>query len=133
MLDRTVTSGTIYVLRSNSDEQFVKEHRDIVHKVGVTGGKVETRIADAVNDPTYLVATFDLVDINRTKLENLLHKIFDAARLNITIHDRFGKPVTPREWYLVPLPTIQAVVDRIIDGTITDYQYDIKTATLVRR
>lgn len=134
-----VTSGTIYVLRSNSDESFVKEHRDIVHKIGVTGGKVETRIADAVNDPTYLlagveiVATFDLVDINRTKLENLLHKIFDAARLNITIHDRFGKPVTPREWYLVPLPTIQAVVDRIIDGTITDYQYDIKTATLVRR
>lgn len=65
----------------------------------MTGGKVETRIADATNDPTYLlaeveiVATFELVDINRTKLENLLHKLFDPARLDLTILDRFGKPV----------------------------------------
>jgi hypothetical protein len=137
--DGDITSGTIYVLRSNSTEPFVKEHRDIIHKIGVTGGQVETRIADAVNDPTYLlasveiVATYDLVDINRTKLENLLHKVFDSARLDLTLHDRFGKPVKPREWYLVPLPTIQAVVDRIIEGTITDYRYDVKTATLVKR
>lgn len=135
--DGDVTSGTIYVLRSNSKEPFVKEHRDIVHKIGVTGGKVETRISDAINDPTYLlaevevVATYELIDINRSKLENLLHKIFDAARLDLTIHDRFGKPVKPREWYLVPLPTINEVVDRIVDGTITDYRYDIHSAVLV--
>lgn len=132
-----VTSGTIYILRSKSEEPFVKEHRDIIHKIGVTGGKVETRISDAENDPTYLlaevevVATFELIDINRTKLENLLHKIFDAARLDLTIHDRFGKPVKPREWYLVPLPTIYEVVDRIVDGSITDYQYDTQLARLM--
>lgn len=132
-----VTSGTIYVLRSKSQEPFVKEHHDIVHKIGVTGGKVETRISDAVNDPTYLlaevevVATFELIDINRTKLENLLHKIFDAARLDLTIHDRFGKPVKPREWYLVPLPVINEVVSRVVDGSITEFTYDIKTASLL--
>ena len=134
-----VTSGTIYVLRSQSSEPFVKEHRDIVHKIGVTGGKVESRIADAINDPTYLlaevevVATFELIDINRTKLENLLHKIFDGARLDLTIRDRFGKPVKPREWYLVPLPVINEVVARIVDGSITDFKYDITTAKLVPR
>lgn len=134
-----ITSGTIYVLRSRSNEPFVKEHRDIVHKIGVTGGKVETRIADAINDPTYLlaeveiVATFELIDINRTKLENLLHKIFDGARLDLTIRDRFGKPVKPREWYLVPLPVINEVVSRIVDGSITDFKYDISKAALVSR
>lgn len=135
--DGDVTSGTIYILRSNSTEPFVKEHREILHKIGVTGGKVETRISNAVNDPTYLlaevevVATFELIDINRTKLENLLHKIFDGARLDLTIHDRFGKPVNPREWYLVPLPVINEVVAKIIDGSITQYQYDPRTAKLV--
>ncbi len=137
--DGDVTSGTIYVLRSNSTESFVKENREILHKIGVTGGKVETRISDAENDPTYLlaevevVATFELIGINRTKLEKLLHKIFNGARLDLTIRDRFGKPVNPREWYLVPLPVINEVVDRIIDGTITDHVYDPKLASLVRR
>jgi hypothetical protein len=133
-----VTSGTIYVLRSMSNEPFVKDHRDIVHKIGVTGGKVETRIADAINDPTYLlaeveiVATFELIDINRTKLENLLHKIFDCARLDLTIRDRFGKPVRPREWFLVPLNVVDEVVDRIRDGSISDWVYDPKAAKLIR-
>jgi hypothetical protein len=33
-----VESGTIYVLRSLSDHPFVVEHRELVHKTGVTGG-----------------------------------------------------------------------------------------------
>lgn len=133
------TSGTIYVLRSDSPQSFVKANRDVVHKIGVTGGRVETRIADAKNDPTYLlseveiVATFELIGVNRTKLENLLHKIFDPARIDLTIEDRFGKLVKPREWYLVPLPVINQVVSKIIDGTIVQYRYDAKTAALVTR
>lgn len=133
------TSGTIYVLRSESPLPFVKKNREVVHKIGVTGGKVETRTADAKNDPTYLlaeveiVATFDLIGINRTKLENLLHKIFDPARLDLTIEDRFGKHVKPREWYLVPLPVINEVVSKIIDGTITQYRYDPISASLLTR
>ena len=42
-----------------------------------------------------------LYNINRTKLENLLHRIFSSARLDLEIKDRFGQPVKPREWYLV--------------------------------
>jgi hypothetical protein len=40
--------------------------------------------------------------------------------------------VTPREWFLVPLFVIDEAVDRIKDGTITEYVYDPKTARLVR-
>jgi hypothetical protein len=33
------------VLRSLSSHPFVAEHRELIHKIGMTGGKVETRIA----------------------------------------------------------------------------------------
>ena len=42
-----IETGTIYVLRSQSSHPFVAEHRKLIHKIGVTGGKVETRIAGA--------------------------------------------------------------------------------------
>lgn len=131
-------SGTIYVLRSLSDHPFVSEHRDIIHKIGVTGGKVETRIANAEHDATYLlakvevVATYKLAGINRTRMEKLFHRLFAPARLNITINDRFGHPVQPEEWFLVPLFVIDEAVARIKDGSITGYVYDPKAAKLVR-
>ena len=79
-------SGTIYVLRSKSDHPFVAEHRDVIHKIGVTRGKLKTRFARASLDPTFLfadvdiVATYKLDNINRSKLENLLHRFFAPAR-----------------------------------------------------
>jgi hypothetical protein len=131
-------TGTIYVLRSRSDDPRIAASRDVLHKIGVTGGKVESRIGNAKLDPTFLladveiVATYKLANINRTKLENLIHRIFDPARLNIEITDRFGNPVIPREWFLVPLFVIDEAVERIKDGTITAYRYDPQAAQLVR-
>ena len=133
-----VESGTIYVLRSDSDHPYVKQHRDLVHKIGVTGGKVETRIANAENDSTYLlakvevVATYKLAGINRSRMENLFHKLFAPARLDITIQDRFGRPVQPEEWFLVPLFVIDEAVARIKDGSITGYVYDPGAAKLAK-
>jgi len=129
-------SGTIYVLRSKSADPFVAAHRDLVHKIGVTTRDVERRIARAQMEPTFLmadvevVATYELFNINRTRLETLIHRVFDAARLNIEIKDRFGNPVVPREWFLVPLFAVDEAVEKIKDGTITNYVYDPKTARL---
>lgn len=131
-------SGTIYVLRSKSDNPVVAAHRDVLHKIGVTGGDVAKRIANAKLDPTFLmaeveiVATYELYNINRTKLENLIHRVFAPAQLDVEIKDRFGRPVIPREWFLVPLFVIDDAVERIKDGTITGYIYDPKAASLVR-
>lgn len=131
-----IESGTIYVLESQSDHPYVVQNRELIHKIGVTGMKVETRIAGAKDDATYLlagvtiVATYKLAHINRTKLENLFHKIFAPAQLDLTIEDRFGKPVKPREWFLVPLQAIDEAVNCIRDGTITNYVYDPKSARL---
>ena len=133
-----VESGTIYVLRSDSDHPYVREHRELIHKIGVTGGKVEARLANAENDSTYLlakvevVATYKLAGINRSRMESLFHRLFAPARLNITIHDRFGRPVQPEEWFLVPLFVIDEAVARIKDGSITGYVYDPAAAKLMR-
>ena len=132
-----IETGTIYVLRSQSDHPFVTEHRELIHKIGVTGGKVETRIAAAEKDATYLladvevVATYKLHNLNRTRLENIFHRLFGAAQLDLTIEDRFGNPVKPREWFLVPLHVIDEAVERIRDGSITDVVYDLRTAQLI--
>ena len=137
--DDDIVSGTIYVLRSESDNPYIVEHRQIIHKIGVTGGDVETRIANARNEATYIladvsiVATYQVANLNRTKLENLLHKIFANAQLDLLIYDRFGNPVRPREWFMVPFAVIHEVVQRIIDGTITGMVYDPATASLVKR
>lgn len=135
--DDDLESGTIYVLRSLSSHPYVAEHRELIHKIGVTGGQVETRIANAAHDATYLlaeveiVATYKLAGIHRSKLEGLFHRIFAPAQLDLTLHDRFGHPVRPREWFLVPLPVIDEAVQRILDGTITGVVYEPKTAKLV--
>ena len=132
-----IETGTIYVLRSLSGHPFVAEHRELIHKIGVTGGKVETRIAGANKDATYLladveiVATYKLHNLNRTRLENIFHRLFGAAQLDLTIEDRFGHPVKPREWFLVPLHVIDEAVARIRDGSITDVVYDPETAGLI--
>ena len=133
-----LASGVVYVLRSKSAHPTVVSHRNVLHKIGVTGGDIARRLANARLDPTFLmadvevVATYELFNISRTKLENLIHRIFGAARLDIEIKDRFGQPVIAREWFLVPLFVVDEAIRRIRDGTITGYRYDPKAASLIR-
>lgn len=136
--DDDLESGTIYVVRSQSDLPIVAAHRDVLHKIGVTGAKnVAARFSSAKNDATFLladvelVATYNLFNVNRVKLENIIHRVFDPARLDITINDRFGKPVVPREWFLVPLFIVNEAVERIMNGSITKYVYDPQAVALV--
>lgn len=131
-------SGTIYVLRSRSDHPTVTKHREVLHKIGVTNGKVEQRIAGARLQSTYLladveiVATYELFNVNAHKLEKLLHRFFADVSMDIEIADRFGNPVRPREWFLVPLHVIDRVVELIRERTITAHRYDAETASVLR-
>lgn len=132
-----LATGTLYVLRSRSTHPNIAANRDLVHKIGITGGSVEARIAGAADDATYLladvdvVATYKLYDINRPRLEALIHRVLDGVRFDIEIPDRFGKSVRPREWFLVPLPVIDEIVERIGDGTLVGVIYDPSQAALV--
>ena len=129
-------SGTIYVLRSQSKDSLIKEHRELIHKIGFTNGSVQRRIVNAANEPTYLLAdvevvkTYKLYNLNANKLENLFHKLFAPAKLDIEMKDRFGKPYKPREWFLVPLAAIDEAVERLKDGSLGECEYDPKKAKL---
>lgn len=133
-----LASGTIYVLRSKSAHPYVDQHRELIHKIGVTGQPVASRIANARNDPTFLladveiVAEYKLYNINRSKLEGLIHRALAPARLDLSAGDRFGRSVQPREWFLVPLAAINELVTRISDGTVTEFQYDRDQARFVQ-
>jgi hypothetical protein len=135
--DEYLPTGTLYVLRSRSDHPAVAANRQLVHKIGITGGSVEARIAGAADDATYLLAdveiaaTYKLYEVNRNKLEALIHRVLSGVRFNIEIPDRFGKPVRPREWFLVPLSIIDEVVAGISDGSIIGKVYDPSSAALV--
>lgn len=135
--DGDLASGKIYVLRSKSDHPVIAQNRELIHKIGVTGGSVERRIGNAKFDATFLladvevIATYELFNINRTKLENLIHRVFGSARLDLQIKDRFGNPVIPREWFLVPLFVIDEAVERIRNGTISNFRYQPDKAALV--
>ena len=37
------------------------------------------------------IASYQLYNINRVKLENIIHRVFDPVQLDIEIKDRFGK------------------------------------------
>lgn len=125
-----IKSGSIYVLRSLSEHSYIKENKNIIHKIGVTTGKVNKRITEARKDPTYLLADVELVasyalpeNVVPHKLEKLIHKVLQSAQLNIFINDRFGNPVKPQEWFLVPLNIIDEIIEKIKDGTIQNFVY----------
>jgi len=136
--DALELTGTIYVARSKSERPEIKEVRNILHKIGVTSQDVRRRVADAKNDATFLlaeveiVATYELHNLSRLKIEDLLHRFFDTARPSgLTITDRFGKKVFPREWFYV-LPEHVAEAVRLIEaGTLHLYRYDPSVQKIV--
>ncbi len=136
MEDGDCESGAIYVARSLSDNPFVKENRELLHKIGLTTGDPEKRVSNAKKETTYLfaavelVAVYRLANINCKAFESLLHKFLARARIDLALADRFGGKVQPREWFLVPLPVVEEVVERIKDGSISRFRYDPASAAL---
>ena len=130
--DGDVETGTIYVLRSQSDHPWIRENCEFIHKIGVTGGDVKKRIGNPKVSSTYLmaevevVAAYELSNINPVKLENLIHRFFKSAQLKIEIKDRLGNLIDPREWFFVPLFVIDEAIERIKNGSIVNCTYDIR-------
>ena len=134
--EEDIGTGTVYVLQSLSEHTRISPIKKYIHKIGVTKGAVKTRIANAENDPTYLlagvkvVAEFKIYNVKASKIEKLLQAYFDKARADITIEDRFGKPVRSTEWFFVLPHTIKEAVDRLIDGSLGQTYYDPKQAKI---
>lgn len=129
--------GIVYVLRTLSQQNGIVEHREYLHKIGVTGGSVKARIANAENDPTYLLAPVEIVGefhiyhMNIKGTEKLLKKFFQSAQADIKIKDRFGKTVSPKEWFFVTLQAIKEAVRALQENKILHVRYDHKSGKIV--
>lgn len=137
--DAAHVTGHVYVARSNSTQPDIARDRLILHKIGVTSGSVQRRVADAKNDPTFLfapveiVAVFELHGVRRERVEHILHTFFGSARADIEVPDRFGKRVRPREWFYVRPELVAQAVEAIKKGTITDLRYDVRQQVIDSR
>ncbi len=119
--DKDIESGTIYVLRSKSSRSEIAAIKDL-YKIGFTATSVESRIANAKNEPTYLcadvevVATWKVYNVKSSTFEALIHKLFAPLQLQVTVDGR-----RPQEWFIVPLKVINEAVNAIISGKPIEY------------
>lgn len=122
-----VQSGWIYVLKSSHPK--LKDIPD-VYKIGFSTQNVADRIKNSKQEAAFLYADVQVVDsykcynLNTQTFESLLHRFFGSACLNIDIYDKHNQRVTPREWFVVPLPIINEAVNMLISGSIVNYRYD---------
>ena len=129
LTDSDQSTGFIYVLSSLSQNPQIASQENL-YKIGFTINTVEERIANASNDPTYLMApvkieaTYRIVNLNSHKFETLIHQVLDAVHMNFTIYDKDGKEHHPKEWFVAPLQVIDTIIFKILDGTITKYTYN---------
>lgn len=128
--------GYIYVLSSLSNKPEIESIKNL-YKIGFSTTPVEIRIANAVNDPTYLMApvhimqTYKCFNLNPQKFEHLLHRFFAKARLDLLMTDNLREKYVPDEWFVVPFPIIDQAIQLIINGEIIHYTYEYRTETII--
>ena len=131
-------TGYIYVLSSLSDNPVIKQEKNL-YKIGFTTNSVEQRIANAENDPTYLmapvkiVATYKVVNMNSQMFEDLVHQLLMSVQFQVTVFDEQGKEHQPQEWFVVPLPVVDVIIKKIMDGTIVGFTYNPQLECLEKR
>jgi len=129
-------TGYIYILRSLSDDPKIKGINDL-YKIGYSTQSVAQRLQNASQEPTYLMSEvrllseFETYNLNPQKLELLLHTFFAECCLDIDVFDAGDKRHAPREWFIVPLHTIETAVQLLINGEIVNYRYDTQSQEIV--
>jgi hypothetical protein len=134
--DDNVT-GYIYVLSSLSENPTIKVEKNL-YKIGFTTTNVEQRIANAENEPTYLmapvkiVAVYKVVNLNSQKFEDLIHQLLKAVQYKVAVYDKEGVAHQPQEWFVVPLPVVDVIIQKIMDGSIVGYSYNPQMECIIK-
>ena len=128
--------GYVYVLKSHHSK--LKNEND-VYKIGSTTTTVTERVKNAKNEPTYLYAGVEIVEIYKCfnitprVMEDHIHSFFDKVRLNINIPCDNGVIISPREWFCIKLEAIREAVNLILADKINDYIYDPSNQKIVSK
>lgn len=129
-------SGYIYVLKSKSDDVNIKSIKNL-YKIGFSKNSVQQRIQNAANDPTYLMSNVEIIltykcfNLDAFKFEQIIHNLFVSRRLNIEITDKSNQVKKPKEWYILPLETIDKAINLILTNEIKNYKFDNNSQMLI--
>lgn len=124
--EKDIESGTIYVLRSKSVRPEIASLKNL-YKIGFTVTSVESRIANAKKEPTYLcddvevVATWKVYNVKSSTFEALIHKLFASVQLQVTVDGH-----QPKEWFIVPFRIIEEAVKAVILNMPIKYDAQIQ-------
>lgn len=130
-------SGWIYILKSKSNNPKITSINNL-YKIGFSTVPIKERIKNASKEPTYLMADVSILgsykcfNMNTHKFEQLIHRFFAEVCLNVDVYDDKKRRITPREWFVVPLPIIEKVIPLIADGEILKYRYDKINSCLIQ-
>lgn len=136
--DEDESSGWIYILKSKSQRPEIKDRQNL-YKIGFSSTPVEERIKNAKNEATYLyddvaiVETYQIYNLNAKKFEQLIHKVFASACLDIEFDTKDNLRVNPREWFIVPKDVIEEAIQLIVSGEIINYKFNNELQLLVQR
>lgn len=134
--EEDILTGWIYVLKSKSIHPEISKIQNLF-KIGFSTTPLEERIKNAKNEATYLyaevikVSSYACYNRNADKLEQLLHRFFAEACLNIDIEIIKGRRITPREWFVVPFEEIERAIELILNEQIISYKYDKEIQKIV--
>jgi hypothetical protein len=134
--EEDIQTGWVYILKTKSTNPEILAIKDL-YKIGFSSTPIDERIKNAKNEATYLfadvtkVASYICYNRNADKLEQLLHRFFAEACLNVDIEIVKGKRITPREWFVVPFDVIETAIDLILKEEIINYKYDKENKMIV--
>lgn len=127
--EEDISLGWIYALQTKSTHPELSTIKDL-YKIGFSSTPVQERIKNAKNEATYLFSdvknlkAWKVYNRNADKLEQLLHRFFASACLDIDLFNEKGQRLNPREWFVVPFEVIEEAILMIINGSIVNHEYD---------
>lgn len=131
-------TGVIYIVKSMSNNPALAQFPHL-YKIGYTELTVDERIRNAERDIAFLespvqkVTEFECYNMNPQRFEALVHGFLAVQRLNVDLVGKDGNYYRPREWFAVSLEVARDVINRIIDGTITQFRMDNTTGKIVKK
>jgi len=129
--EEDIPLGWIYALQTKSTHPELSTIKDL-YKIGFSSTPVLERVKNAKNEATYLfsdiknVKAWKVYNRNADKLENLLHRFFANACLDIDLFNEKGQRLNPREWFIVPFDVIEEAIQLILNENIVNYEYDME-------
>jgi hypothetical protein len=138
VMEEDVQTGWIYILKSKSTNPKIASISDL-YKIGFSSTHINERIKNAANEATYLfadvvkVSSYACYNRNADKLEQLLHRFFASACLDIDLFNEKGQRLNPREWFVVPFDIIEEAIELILNEDIVNYKYDNEAKLIIEK